>query len=149
MVLVFFPKNKLQFSHNNCLSILVMSCHVKQKILHIAISVERLPLFFHIHPFSPITFRLGMWFYDRHACLCLLYRVNIDLFCICRPSAGYGFMEWTINNNNNNNSDQSNYNIGWLMHVQQWFSSWIWIQSKLNITFNHMTFKIAHVVIIT
>jgi hypothetical protein len=37
---------------------------------------------------------------DMTACV-LLSKCNIDLFYICRPLAGYGFMEWTINNYNN------------------------------------------------
>jgi hypothetical protein len=43
---------------------------------------------------------------DMPACV-LLSKCNIDLFYICRPLAGYGFMEWTINNNNNNNNNNN------------------------------------------
>jgi hypothetical protein len=34
----------------------------------------------------------------------------MDLFCICKPLAGYGFMESTINNNNINNNNNNNNN---------------------------------------
>jgi hypothetical protein len=48
---------------------------------------------------SPIIFLLGMWFceFDLFACVCFITSINVDLFCICRPSAGYGFMERAIN----------------------------------------------------